>query len=151
MGVLSCVRTFASYRMKYTMRIECLWVARLIAFVADFQTCSSSFSTKTDHHVASTQYLPKTVSLFYASLRLPSALHVEEILLHTTCKQERWNFIMPFPSLVSCVIVLVRVLASCRVTLTPLFVPLRLVVSRCRADHRLLSLPLLSAHMSSSC
>ena len=42
LGVLPCVRTFANGHMKYTMRFECLWVARLIAFVADFQTCSSS-------------------------------------------------------------------------------------------------------------
>ena len=31
MGVLSCGRAFASDHMKYTMRIERLWVARLIA------------------------------------------------------------------------------------------------------------------------
>ena len=42
MGVLSCVRTFASDHMKYTMRIERLWVGRLITFMADFQTCSTS-------------------------------------------------------------------------------------------------------------
>ena len=42
MGVLSCVRTFASDHMKCVMRIERLWVGRLIAFVTDFRTCSSS-------------------------------------------------------------------------------------------------------------
>ena len=37
MGVPSCVRTFASDHMKYTMRIERLWVGRLFAFMADFR------------------------------------------------------------------------------------------------------------------